>query len=200
MAVIEVRPRQEAPTVKAQELRAGNALEMDGQVWVVGDIEHVKPGKGPAYAQVKLKNVKTGTNVEKRFRSTEEVERVNLDRRPMEYLYSDASGAVFMDNETFEQQTIPAQTLGDSGKYIKPNTTITALVHDGNVINVELPPAVDLKVDHTPPGIKGATAHTQLKEATLETGLQTKVPPFITDGDVVRVNTETGEYISRVNT
>ena len=186
--------------MKAQELRAGNALNIDGQIWVVADIDHVKPGKGPAYAQVKMKNVQTGTNIEKRFRSNEDVDQVNLDRRQMEYLYTDASGAVFMDTESFEQTSIPSDVLGKAAQYIKPNTSITGLVYNGNVITVELPPAVDLKVEQTPPGIKGATAHTQLKEATLETGLQTKVPPFISDGDVVRVNTETGEYVSRVNT
>lgn len=185
--------------MKAQDLRGGNAIELDGQVWIVGDIEHVKPGKGPAYAQVKLKNARTGTNVEKRFRSTEDVQRIDLDRRQMEYLYSDASGAVFMDNETFEQHSIPGDVLGNAAKFIKPNTTITVLLHGETVINVELPPAVDLKVEETPPGIKGATAHTQLKEATLETGLQTKVPPFIANGDVVRVSTDTAEYLSRVN-
>lgn len=184
--------------IKAQDLRGGNAIDIDGQLWIVTDIEHVKPGKGPAYAQVKLKNVKTGTNVEKRFRSSEDVNQVDLDRRPMEYLYADANGAVFMDTENFEQHTIPADVLGDAAKFIKPNTPITALVYGETVITVDLPPAVDLKVESTPPGIKGATAHTQLKEATLETGLQTKVPPFISDGDVVRVSTETGEYLSRV--
>ncbi|MFW6039137.1 MAG: elongation factor P [bacterium] len=185
--------------MKAQDLRGGNAIDLDGQLWVVVDVDHVKPGKGPAYAQVKLKNVKTGANVEKRFRSNEEVNRVDLDRRSMEFLYADASGAVFMDTETFEQHTIPSDVLGEAAKFIKPNTAITALVYGENVITVELPSAVDLKVESTPPGIKGATAHTQLKEATLETGLQTKVPPFISDGDVVRVSTETGEYLSRVS-
>ena len=185
--------------MKAQDLRNGNAIELDGQVWIVIDVEHVKPGKGPAYAQVKLKNARTGTNVEKRFRSNEDVERIDLDRRQMEYLYADTSGAVFMDNETFEQHTIPAEVLGEAARFIKPNTAITVLLHDQSVVNIELPAAVDLKVESTPPGIKGATAHSQLKEATLETGLQTKVPPFIGEGDVVRVSTETGEYLSRVN-
>ncbi len=185
--------------MKAQDLRGGNAIDLDGQVWIVSDVEDVKPGKGPAYAQVKLKNVKTATNIEKRFRSNEEVNRIDLDRRPMEYLYSDANGAVFMDTETYEQHTIPAEVLSEAIKFIKPNSAITALVYGNDVISVDLPSAVDLKVESTPPGIKGATAHTQLKEATLETGLQTRVPPFISDGDVVRVSTETGEYLSRVN-
>ena len=171
---------------------------MDGQIWLVVSYEHVKPGKGPAYAQVKLKNLQTGSNIEKRFRSGEVVDQINLDRREMEYLYSDNTGAVFMDSETYDQHTIPAEVLGESLEYIKPNTVINGLVYNGNVLSVELPAAVDLEVTDTPPGIKGATATNQLKEATLETGLVTRVPPFIANGDVVRVSTTTGEYLSRV--
>ena len=185
--------------MKSQDLRPGMAVQLDNQVWVITDTEHVKPGKGPAYAQVKLKNVQSGTRVEKRFRSGEDVPQVDIDRRAMEYLYSDASGAVFMDGETFEQHTIPAAVLGDALKFVKPNTQITALVHNGNVVNIDLPAAVDLQVTDTPPQVKGATVTNQLKEATLETGLVTKVPPFISNGEVVRVSTETGEYLSRVN-
>lgn len=175
------------------------AIDMDGQIWLVANYEHVKPGKGPAYAQVKLKNLQTGSNIEKRFRSGEDVNQINLDRREMEYLYSDNTGAVFMDNETFDQHTIPADVLGESLQYIKPNNVINGLVYKGNVLSVELPAAVDLEVTDTPPGIKGATATNQLKEATLETGLVTRVPPFIANGDVVRVSTTTGEYLSRVS-
>ena len=171
---------------------------MDGQIWLVVSYEHVKPGKGPAYAQVKLKNLQTGSNIEKRFRSGEVVDQINLDRREMEYLYSDNTGAVFMDSETYDQHTIPAEVLGESLEYIKPNTVINGLVYNGTVLSVELPAAVDLEVTDTPPGIKGATATNQLKEATLETGLVTRVPPFIANGDVVRVSTTTGEYLSRV--
>lgn len=188
--------------MKSQDLRPGNAIQLDGQIWLVSKFDHVKPGKGPAYAQVKLKSLQTGTNIEKRFRSGEDVEQVTLDRRPMEYLYSDAhsgGGAVFMDSESFEQTTIPSDVLGDAMLYLKPNAPITGLVHNANVVSVELPAAVDLDVADTPPGIKGATATNQLKEATLETGLQTKVPPFISNGDTVRVSTESGEYLGRAN-
>ncbi|MAE65074.1 MAG: elongation factor P [Phycisphaeraceae bacterium] len=172
---------------------------MDGQVWLVTSTDHVKPGKGPAYAQLKLKNLKTGTHVEKRLRSGEDVEQAVLDRREMEYLYSDGSGAVFMDNESYDQSTIDADILGDALLYLKPNTSVTTLVYQGNVVNVELPPVVDLEITDTPPGIKGATATNQLKEATCETGLKTRVPPFITTGETIRVSTDTGEYLGRSN-
>lgn len=173
------------------------AIQMDGQAWLVVSYEHVKPGKGPAYTQVKLKNVQTGGHMEKRLRSGEEVEQVNIDRRQMEYLYSEASGAVFMDHENYDQTTIGPDVLGDALSYLKPNTSVTGMVYKGNVISIELPPMVELEVTDTTPGIKGATATNQLKEATCETGLKTRVPPFITKGEVIKIATETGEYQGR---
>jgi elongation factor P len=184
--------------VKAQDLRPGVAVNLDGQLCIVTHFEHVKPGKGPAYAQVKLKKLDGGT-VEKRFRTTEDVEQAVLDRREMEYLYTDSGGTVFMDSQTFDQVTVSDDLLGDARFYLKPNITITALVYEGNIVSIELPAAVDLEVTDTPPGIKGATATNQLKEATCETGLKTRVPPFVNVGDSIRVNTDTGEYISRAN-
>ncbi len=184
--------------MKSNDLKPGMALDIDGQLWICTKTEHVKPGKGPAFVQAKLKNVQTGQNVEKRLRTSEDVNQVNLDRREMEYLYSDGSGAVFMDSESYEQATIPEDVLGDALLYIKPNTPVVGLVYQGNVVSIDLPAAVDLEVTDTPPGIKGATATNQLKEATLETGLKTRVPPFIANGQVVRVSTEDGSYLSRV--
>ena len=183
--------------MKSQDLRPGNAINMDGQIWLVTNYDHVKPGKGPAYAQVKLKSLQTGTNVEKRFRTSEDVEQVMLDRREMEYLYSDPSGAVFMDGETFEQFTVPGDVLGDAMLYLKPNTQVTGLVHNANVLSVDLPAAVDLDVKDTPPGVKGATVSNQTKEAELETGLKTTVPAFIDIGETIRVSTQSGEYLGR---
>lgn len=185
--------------MKAQDVKPGVAVDFDGQVYIVVKSDSVKPGKGPAYAQVKLKNIQTGKHIEKRLTSGEEVKDIAVDKREMEYLYEDAGGAVFMDNETFEQHSVPREVLGDALSYIKPNATLTGLFYQGQVLAVDLPTTVDLEVTDTPPGIKGATATNQLKEATLETGLKTRVPPFIAPGDVVRVNTETGEYISRQN-
>ncbi len=184
--------------MKATDVKPGMALDMDNQVWLVVSTEHVKPGKGPAYVQVKLKNVRTGGHVEKRLRSVEEVEQAMLDRREMEYLYSDGSGAVFMDNQTFDQLSIPNEQLGNALLYLKPNTVVTTLVHEGQVMSLELPAAVDLQITETQPVVRGATATNQLKEAICETGLKTRVPPFIKQGEVVRINTTTGEYLGRV--
>lgn len=183
--------------MKSSDLRTGMAIEMGGQVWFVTHTEHVKPGKGPAYTQAKLKNIKSGSHVEKRLRSSEEVEQAVLDRRELEYLYSDASGAVFMDSKDYDQITIGADMLGDALLYVKPNTNVTVQVYQGNVVSIDLPAVVDLQITDTPPGIKDATKTNQLKEATCETGLKTRVPPFINTGEMVRVSTESGEYLGR---
>jgi len=184
--------------VKSQDLKPGIAVNLNGEVYVCVNTDHVKPGKGPAYVQAKFKNVRSGGHVEKRLRSSEEIEQAILDRREMEYLYSDAGGAVFMDSETFDQITINGEVLGEALMYLKPNTTLTCMVYQGNVISIELPAVVELEITDTPPGIKGATATNQLKEALCETGLKTRVPPFIGNGEVVRISTETGEYLGRV--
>ncbi|WP_432799115.1 elongation factor P [Poriferisphaera sp. WC338] len=184
--------------MKANEIRPGMALNIEGNIWLVVKIDHVKPGKGPAFIQTKLKNLQTGANNEKRFRSAEDVDGVNLDRRDIEYLYSDNTGAVFMDMESYEQSTVPADVLGDALLYTKPNQQITGLVYNGNVMSVELPAAVDLEITDTPPGVKNATVTNVMKEATCETGLKTRVPDFINQGEMIRVSTVTGEYMSRV--
>lgn len=185
--------------MKASELKPGRAVEIDNTLFVVVKVDHVKPGKGGAFAATKLKNVKTGQNVEKRFRSVDEVAGVNLDKRDMEYLYSDGSGAVFMDNETYEQVTLGEDLLGDTLLYIKPNNNVTGLFYQGNPISIDLPTVVDLVVTDTTPQVKGATATNQLKEAELETGLKTRVPPFIENGELVRISTEDASYVSRVS-
>ena len=200
LVAITVNPHlRKQPTVKAQDIKPGVAVDFDGQVYIVVKSDSVKPGKGPAYSQVKLKNIQTGKHVEKRLTSGENVNDIAVDKREMEFLYEESAGAVFMDSENFEQVTVPHDVLGEALSYIKPNATLTALYYQGQVLAVDLPATVDLEVSDTPPGIKGATATNQLKEATLETGLKTRVPPFIAPGDVVRVNTESGEYVSRQN-
>jgi elongation factor P len=135
--------------------------------------------------------------MDKRVGATDDIDTVNLDRRQVEYLYSDASGHVLMDLESYDQTTIPKELFGDDILYLKPNTQLMALFHDATVVSYELPKTVDLKVTDTPPGIKGATATNQQKDATLETGLKTRVPPFISIGEIIRINTETGQYLSR---
>ena len=183
--------------MKSQDIRPSMAIELDGQVWIVTHTEHVKPGKGPAYTQLKLKNIKTSSHIEKRLRSGEDIDQAVIDRRELEYLYSDSSGAVFMDSNTYDQITVAVDVLGEALAYIKPNTTVTGQVYQENVVNIELPPVVDLEITETPPGIKDATKTNQLKEATCETGLKTRVPPFINSGEQIRVSTETGEYLGR---
>ena len=183
--------------MKANDIRPGMAIQDSGNVFLIVRTEHVKPGKGPAFVQAKIKNLQTGQNLDKRLRSAEEVDRIDLDRKQVEYLYSDNNGAVFMDGETYDQFTISPDVLGDALQYLKPNTTIIGLLHEQRILCVELPAAVDLLVTDTPPGIKHATATNQLKEATLETGLKTRVPPFISTGETIRVSTVTGEYLSR---
>ncbi len=147
--------------------------------------------------QFKLRDVSKGTIMDKRVGATDDIDVVNLDRRQVEYLYSDNSGHVLMDQENYEQTTIAKEVFGDDILYLKPNTQLSALFHDAELVSYELPKTVDLKVTDTPPGIKGATATNQLKDATLETGLKTRVPPFINIGETIRISTETGQYMSR---
>jgi len=141
--------------------------------------------------------VSKGTIMDKRVGATDDIETATLDRRQVEYLYSDNDGHVLMDLETYDQSTIPKEVFGNDILYLKPNTQMTAMFHDGKIVGYELPKTVDLKVTDTPPGIKGATATNQQKDATLETGLKTRVPPFIEVGETIRVNTESGAYLSR---
>jgi len=183
--------------MKANEIRQGNAIQIDGKVYVVVKVEHTKPGKGPAYYQIKMKDMSTGGHIDKRYTGSDVVESAPIDRREMEYLFSDGQGATFMDTENYDQVVLPEDILGDALLYLAPNTSCTVLVYEGNPLSVELPASVDLTVTDTPPGIKGATATNQLKEAECETGLKTKVPPFITNGEKIKVATDDGRYLAR---
>jgi elongation factor P len=183
--------------MKATMLRPGLGVKMDGKLFVITNFEHRTPGNLRAFIQIKIKDVLSGKTLEKRLASSDDIEVIDLDRRPMEYLYSDSQGATFMDNETFDQQTLSKDVLGEALLYLRTNTEAVVLCHDGRPISLELPAAVDLTVTDTPPGIKGATATNRLKEATLETGLKTKVPEFITTGELIKVSTLDGSYLSR---
>ncbi len=186
--------------MKATELKPGIACKINGRLLMVIRTEHTKPGKGPAYVQARLKDVMTGQNIDKRLNSSDTIESAVLDRRQMEYLFSDNHGATFMDTESFDQMIIPENVLDGALMYLRPNATTLVVCFEERPISVELPGSVELIVTHTTPGIKGATATNQLKEATLETGLATRVPPFIAEGETVRVSTEDGSYQSRVKT
>jgi len=183
--------------MKSTDLRPGMAIKMDGKLYQITEYTHVTPGNLRAFVQVKLRDLKAGTLADKRLRSGEEVEQVDLDRRPMEYLYASGDTFVFMDSENFEQAELPKAFVGDFPLYVKPNNSVVVCWCDGKPVSIELPMTVELEVTDTAPGIKGATATNQLKEATLETGLKTRVPPFITIGEKVRIATADGSYQSR---
>jgi len=184
--------------IKATEIRRGLAIHHNGEVYMITDFEHVAKGNKRSYMQVQMRNVKTGQSIAERFRAADSVEPAFLDKKEMEYLYSSGTEHVLMDMENYNQITVDDSLMGEALKYLKPNTAVTVLIFDGQIAALEIPNSVELQVKDTPPSIKGATATNQLKEATLETGLKIKVPPFIEPGETVRVDTRTGEYIERV--
>jgi len=173
------------------------AVTIDGKLYVCVQSVHVTPGNLRAFVQAKLKCIADGTSVEKRLRSTEEVEQAYLDRREMTYLYSDSSGHVLMDSETYDQPVIDDDMMGDAKKYLKPDTSLTALLCGGKIVAIELPKVVELRVTQADPLVKDATKTNQMKEAVCETGLKIRVPPFISEGEVVRISTEDGSYLGR---
>jgi len=183
--------------MRASEVRRGQAVIIDGKLFVVTNADHNTPGNLRAKVQFKLRDVGKGTIQDKRVGATDDIETATLDRRQVEYLYSDKDGHVLMDQDTYEQDSIPKEVFGDDILYLKPNTALMAMFHDGKIVSYEMPKTVDLLVKDTPPIIKGATATNQLKDAELETGLRTRVPGFIEIGETIRINTETGQYLSR---
>jgi|GEM_PF-2734 len=185
------------PNMNSNDIRPGIAIKLDGRMYKVTEYAHVTPGNLRAFVQIKIQDIEKGTLLEKRLRSGENVEQVELDRRPMEYLYANGKNFVFMDSANYEQSEFDEKVVGDMALYAKPNTELVVLWCDGRPISIELPNVVELQVTDTAPGIKGATATNQLKEATCETGLKTRVPPFITIGEMIRINTTDGSYASR---
>jgi elongation factor P len=183
--------------MRASDIRKGQAVIIDGKLMVVTNADHNTPGNLRAKVQFKLRDVAKGTIQDKRVGATDDIETTSLDTRQVEYLYSDNDGHIVMDLETFEQDTIPKLVFGDDILYLKPNTQLSAQFHEGKVVSYQLPATVDLQVTDTAPGIKGATATNQMKDAVLETGLKTRVPPFIEQGEIIRVSTSGGGYQSR---
>jgi len=184
-------------SVSTNDLKTGMTLEFDGVLWTVQYFQHVKPGKGPAFVRTKLKNFKTGAVVERTFRADEKVGLAIVDRREMQYLYREGDGFVFMDTESYEQLPIPREVVGDAARYLLEGATALVAVYDGSPIGVELPTAVVLSVTQTDPGVKGDRVSGALKPATLETGLTVQVPLFVEQGDRIKVDTRTGEYLTR---
>ena len=183
--------------ITAGDFRNGVTFEMDGKVMQVVEFQHVKPGKGAAFVRTKMKNVITGAVTETSFNPTDKFENAYVDRRVMEYLYNDGDLYYFMDPETYDQEPINKDLLGDNFRFVKENMSCTVYSYKGNVFNVEPPTFVDLEVTETDPGFAGNTATNVTKPATLETGAEIKVPLFIGPGDRIRIDTRTGEYLER---
>jgi len=183
--------------VTAGDLRKGLTIEIDGQVWVVVDFQHVKPGKGAAFVRTKLKNVMQGNVLERTFNPTEKFENAIVEKKEMQYLYSDGELFYFMDNDTYEQLPLNKSKVEDAMNFVKENMTVTIKFFKGVAFSVEPPNFVELQVTETEPGFKGDTANAGTKPAILETGYKINVPLFINQGDMIRVDTRTGEYMER---
>lgn len=183
--------------ISVNDLKTGLTLQLDNGLWSVVEFLHVKPGKGAAFVRSKLKNVETGQVVEKTFRAGEKVAKAMLDRREMQYLYKEGNEYVMMDNETYEQLQISEDHIGDGIKYLKENMVVQVLMHDRRIIGIDIPAHVELEVVDTPPAEKGNTAQGGTKPAKLETGAVVNVPFFVQNGDVIRVDTRSNEYLDR---
>ena len=187
-----------AAVYSAGDFRNGTTFEMEGNVFKVVEFQHVKPGKGAAFVRTKLKNVITGAVLEKTFNPSDKFPGAEIEKKVMQYLYNDGDLYYFMDNETYDQMPLNKEQLGDCLKYLKENTEVTILSFKGSVFAVEPPTFVELEVTYTEPGFAGNTATTSGKPATLENGYKLTVPMFVNVGDVVRIDTRTGEYMERV--
>ncbi len=183
--------------ITAGDFRNGVTFEMDGNVVQVVEFQHVKPGKGAAFVRTKFKNVITGAVVERSFNPTEKFPTAFIERKDMQYLYEDGGLYYFMDVETYEQLPIEADKLGDNFKFVKENMEVKVLSYKGNVFGVEPPYFVELQITQTDPGFKGDTATNATKPAILETGAEIRVPLFVDEGDMIRIDTRTGEYMER---
>jgi len=180
------------------DFRNGYTMKLDGAIWEIVGFQHVKPGKGVAFVRTRLRNVETGAVLERTFRSGDKVDDVRIEKREMQFLYSETDAYHFMDLETYEQIAVPEATMGESGKLLLENGSAHILVAEGKTIGVELPNFVELKVTFTEPGVKGDTATGATKPATVETGAVVAVPLFVNQGDVLKIDTRTSEYVERV--
>ena len=184
--------------ISTGELRKGVAIELDGDLWQILDYHHIKMGRGSAQVRIKLRNIKRGQTIERTFQAGEKWPRAQLDRRPVQFLYRDGDEFHFMDTDTYDQFALRAEQLDDAVNYLKDGMTLDRTAYQGETIGVELPVSVDLRVDSTEPGFAGDTAQGARKPARLESGLVVQVPLFVEEGDTVRVDTRTGEYLTRV--
>ncbi|MEC9000844.1 MAG: elongation factor P [Actinomycetota bacterium] len=185
------------PTITTNDLKNGMALELDHDLVQVVEFQHVKPGKGHAFVRTTLRNLRTGALVDRTFRAGEKVERAMIDKRSMQFLYRDGSEYVFMDDETYDQMQVAPTTLGDAANYMVEQSTAMILLFGEEVVGVELPASVELSITETEPGVQGDRVSGARKPATLETGLVVQVPLFIENGERVKVDTRSGEYLGR---
>ena len=184
--------------ISAGDFRNGITIELEGNVFQIIEFQHVKPGKGAAFVRTKLKNIKSGGVVEKTFRPTEKCPQARIDRREMQYLYADGDLYNFMDTENYEQMAMSAADIQDSMKFVKENEMVKMLSHNGSVFAVEPPLFVELEITETEPGFKGDTATGATKPEVVDTGATVYVPLFVNQGDTIKIDTRTGEYLSRV--
>lgn len=184
--------------ISAGDFRNGVTIELDNNIYQIIEFQHVKPGKGAAFVRTKLKNIKSGGVVEKTFRPTEKCPQARIDRKDMQYLYSDGDLFHFMDVENYEQIALNTESIGDALKFVKENEMCKVCSHNGNVFAVEPPLFVELEITDTEPGFKGDTATGASKPAVVETGATVNVPLFVNQGDKIKIDTRTGEYLSRV--
>jgi len=185
--------------VSTNDLKNGMVLNLDGQLWSVIWFQHHKPGKGGAVMRTKLKNVASGAVVERTFRADEKVDQAVVDKREMSYLYHDGTHYVFMDSQTYDQLSVEEDEIGENKNWLTEGQVATLSLYEGRPVAVELPASVELKIEHTDPGVKGDRVSGAMKPATLSTGVTVQVPLFIERGETVRVDTRTGEYITRVS-
>ena len=185
------------PTITTNDLRNGMTLDLDGNLFSVVEFQHVKPGKGHAFVRTTLKNARTGAVLDRTFRAGEKVERATIDKRDMQMLYRDGENLVFMDNETYDQLTVPPEVLGDAARFLVEGSAAVMLMHGAEIVGTDLPAAVELAIAETEPGIQGDRVSGATKPATLETGLVVQVPLFVSPGERVKVDTRSAAYISR---
>jgi len=180
------------------QFKPGMTIELDGTLFTILNFQHIKPGKGQAFVRSKLKNLKTGAITDKNFRPDEKIEMAHLDHRRMQYLYRDHEDYIFMDTASFEQMSLSEEQIGDTSRYLKEEMTVEVSMYEGKPVAVELPIFVELKVVETVPGVKGDTATGGTKPAKLETGAAVQVPLFVNEGDTVKIDTRTGDYVTRI--
>lgn len=185
--------------ITTNDFRPGTCFEYDNEYWQVAEYQHVKPGKGPAFVRVKIRNLRKGSVVERTFRTSEKVEELRVENRTAQYLYKSGDAFVFMDNESFDQTEIPSERLGDQAGYMVENMNVTLVTCRDEILGIELPAIIITTIVKTDPGVKGDTAQGGSKPATVEGGAVIQVPLFINEGETIKVDTREGRYLERVN-